>query len=285
MIIATSAAAIAMYAAALLNQWRQVSLVQPQAPAPVDQSEGTTLANDANLAKGTPTASGVYALNLGGIICHAITCYTLLSSPTGLNLSVLVVSHLVCLAMLALVAASTLKLPVQNLNLFLYPLAIILLIATMLFGPGESTFTDVDQYLATHILISLGAYAMLMMAAFQSGLLATQEKHLRNRSFALLRLLPPLEYMEQLLIVLLWVGLTLLTAAIATGFLFLDITEQVAHHFVLTSASWVTYVAFLTGHYLFGWRGLTAVRWTTTAFIFLLLGYLGSKFVLEYLLS
>ena len=92
---------------------------------------------------------------MGGIICHAITCYTLLSSPTGLNLSVLVVSHLVCLAMLALVAASTLKLPVQNLNLFLYPLAIILLIATMLFGPGESTFTDVDQYLATHILISV----------------------------------------------------------------------------------------------------------------------------------
>jgi ABC-type uncharacterized transport system permease subunit len=35
---------------------------------------------------------------------------------------------------------------------------------------------------------------------------------------------------------------------------------------------------------LFGWRGVIAVRWNLAAFALLLLGYLGSKFVIEYLL-
>ena len=60
--------------------------------------------------------------------------------------------------------------------------------------------------------------------------------------------------------------------------------RQVLHHIVLTSLSWLVYVFFLAGRHLFGWRGLTAVRWTLLAFSLLVLGYLGSKFVLEYLL-
>ena len=53
---------------------------------------------------------------------------------------------------------------------------------------------------------------------------------------------------------------------------------------VLTTLSWLVYTGFLTGHHLFGWRGVTGVRWNLAAFALLLLGYLGSKFVLEYLL-
>lgn len=274
MTIAAAAAALAMYGAALLNQWGQLNL---------RHTEASELTADSNASRSATTR--IYALSSAGVLCHAIACYSILFTGQGLNLSVLAVSNLVCFVMLLVVLAATARLPVQNLNLFLYPLAIVLLLALMLFGPGDAIINNIDQYLATHILLSLGAYAMLMMAAFQSGLLATQEKHLRNRSFGLLRILPPLEYMEQLLVVMLWVGLILLTCAIASGFIFLDLSQQVAHHFVLTTASWLTYVVFLGGRYLFGWRGLTAVRWTTTAFVLLLLGYLGSKFVLEYLLS
>jgi ABC-type uncharacterized transport system permease subunit len=60
--------------------------------------------------------------------------------------------------------------------------------------------------------------------------------------------------------------------------------QRVAHHTVLTTLSWLVYVGFLMGHYVFGWRGITAVRWNLSAFGLLLLGYVGSKFVLEYLL-
>ncbi|MEE4283699.1 MAG: hypothetical protein V2I41_17295, partial [Pseudomonadales bacterium] len=60
--------------------------------------------------------------------------------------------------------------------------------------------------------------------------------------------------------------------------------RQVLHHLVLTSLAWLVYVVFLGGHYLYGWRGMTSVKWSLTGFTLLLLGYLGSKFVLEYLL-
>lgn len=40
----------------------------------------------------------------------------------------------------------------------------------------------------------------------------------------------------------------------------------------------------LTGHHFYGWRGKMAIRWTMSGFVFLVLAYVGSKFVLEVLL-
>jgi ABC-type uncharacterized transport system permease subunit len=48
--------------------------------------------------------------------------------------------------------------------------------------------------------------------------------------------------------------------------------------------SWGVFAVLLWGHYLYGWRGRVAVRWTVSGFVFLLLAYLGSKFVIEMLL-
>ena len=93
--------------------------------------------------------------------------------------------------------------------------------------------------------------------------------------------------MERLLIAMLWIGTALLTLAILTGLLFLDdmFAQRVTHHTVLTTLSWCVYAGFLLGHHIFGWRGVSAVRWNLSAFGLLLLGYVGSKFVLEYLLQ
>ena len=41
----------------------------------------------------------------------------------------------------------------------------------------------------------------------------------------------------------------------------------------------------LAGHFVRGWRGRTAVRWTLAGFSMLLLAYVGSKFVLEVVLD
>ena len=41
----------------------------------------------------------------------------------------------------------------------------------------------------------------------------------------------------------------------------------------------------LVGHHALGWRGSTAIRWTLIAFALLVLGYFGSKFVIEVLLT
>ena len=265
MILTISAAAIGFYAAGFYLQWQQLEPQVSAAPA---------------WAKRIP-------LTIGALLCHAVASYTLLFAPAGFNLSVLVVTNLVAFVIIFVVALANTRLQVENLNLFLYPLAILVLLAVSILGPGNSAYSDMTWPLAGHILLSLAAYSTLMLAACQSGLLAIQEKHLKNRSFGVLQILPPLETMESLLLTMLWIGLILLSGSIVSGFLFLDnmFAQHVVHHTVLTTMSWIVYVVFLAGRHLLGWRGLTAVRWTLVGFALLVIGYLGSKFVLEYLLS
>jgi len=225
-------------------------------------------------------------LPVGALLAHALVCYGLLFTPYGIDLSVVAVSNLVAFVLVLVVALANLRLPVENLYIFLFPISIVTVLAALFVEPGGDPLQEFTPTLLAHILISLAAYSALMMAAVQSVMLAVQERHLRAPGKPSLTLLPPLETMEHLLLAMLWIGLGLLSASILSGYFFLEdvFQRQVLHHIVLTSMSWFVYVFFLAGRYLFGWRGLTAVRWTLVAFSLLVLGYLGSKFVLEYLL-
>jgi ABC-type uncharacterized transport system permease subunit len=189
--------------------------------------------------------------------------------------------------MVAVVAVANVRAPVSNLYFFLFPLSIATIALGQWLTVAGTPMTNVSAPLLAHILLSLAAYSTLMMAACQSILLTVQERRLRTPGKSALRVLPPLETMEHLLVTMLWCGLILLTGAIATGFVFLDdmFAQHVVHHTVLTSLSWLVYALFIAGHYVFGWRGLTTVRWTLVAFTLLVLGYLGSKFVLDYLIE
>ena len=257
----SSLAAIALYSAGLHFRWRQIR----------DQSASKL----------------VLAITISALVLHGIAAYSLLATAQGIDLSLVPVVNLVAWVLVLVVAVANLRLPVENLYIFLFPISIVALITANLVAPGNSPLTDISAALFGHIVISLAAYSALMMAACQSILLALQERHLRTPGKPGFTILPPLETMEHLLVAMLWIGLALLSASILSGYFFFDdiLARQVAHHIVLTSLSWCVYVFFLAGRYLFGWRGLTAVRWTLVAFSLLVLGYLGSKFVLEYLLQ
>jgi ABC-type uncharacterized transport system permease subunit len=106
---------------------------------------------------------------------------------------------------------------------------------------------------------------------------------------ALLRALPPLQTMERFMFQMLGVGFVLLTATLVSGVFF---SEQVfgkpfklTHHILLSAIGWAVFGVLLAGRRLYGWRGQTAVRLTLAGFTLLLLGYFGSKFVLEVLLG
>lgn len=222
------------------------------------------------------------------LLAHGIVNQWLIDTPDGINLGLFTAASLVTWIMICFVFLSSLRLPVDNLLVIVLPLGAVSL-ATAL--STDSTFTPIaglDRSLLAHILLSIIAYSILFMAACQSLMLAVLEDRLRSRrAFALVRLLPPLETMENLLFSLLWAGVVALTLAIATGFVFLDdmFAQRVVHHTVLAIASWLTYAALLFGHHVLGWRGTTAVRWTLIAFLLLVLGYFGSKFVIEIVLG
>jgi ABC-type uncharacterized transport system permease subunit len=230
------------------------------------------------------------ALCIMGVVAHGIANYLTINTDTGFNLGIYTSASLVSWIMLVFVLITNLRLPVQNMLIVILPLAILGIFA-LLSGRGDAAtipMTSFDNPLIWHILISVVAYSILFMAACQSLLLGFLENRLRTRrTIRLLKVLPPLQTMEALLFNLLWTGIVALTLAIGSGFVFLDnmFEQRVVHHTFLAIASWVLYAGLLAGHSVFGWRGTTAVRWTLIAFTLLVLGYFGSKFVIEILLD
>ena len=52
-----------------------------------------------------------------------------------------------------------------------------------------------------------------------------------------------------------------------------------------STAGLIAYGTLLWGHWARGWRGVTALRLCIAGFVLLVLGYFGSKWVLEILLA
>ena len=276
-ILSASGLALLSYTTAFFLLWRRLSLRIRTA-----EKSGQTIEPGAAL-------SAALGIALIGFLSHLVASTESLiqqaPSPT-LTLTFIGVSSLVSCVIVAVSIASALRARADNLLLLSLPLAAFTVLALAVLPPGKTQPISLGANQITHILLSISAYAALMTAALQSLLIGVQERRLRAPQSGLLGLLPPMDSMEELFITMLWLGVGLLTLSIVTGMLFLQnmFDQRLVHHTVLTSLSWLIYASFLTGHHLFGWRGVTGVRWNLAAFILLLLGYWGSKFVLEYLL-
>ena len=178
--------------------------------------------------------------------------------------------------------------PVENLGIPVFMLAA-LSIALLLVNPEQHLLTGTASWqLEAHILTSLLAYSILGLAVIQSILLAVQDRHLHNRQpGGFIRALPPLQVMESLLFQMIATGYALLTLALVTGILFLEdiFAQHLVHKTVLSIIAWLVFGILLWGRWRFGWRGRVAIRWTIGGFVFLMLAYFGSKFVLELVLN
>lgn len=142
--------------------------------------------------------------------------------------------------------------------------------------------------LTAHILLSMGAAALLFAAAVNALLLVFLDRRLRTRRLAdLPSMLPPLDALESVMFRLIGAGFALLTLALLTGFVFVTnlFAQHLIHKTVLSLIAWVLFGILLIGRVRYGWRGRAAVRWTLSGFIVLALSYFGSKFVLETLLG
>lgn len=271
------AVALFFYAAAFWLLWRHLNTRLQQAHEPAQTVAPNAVSSYAILAAFVGLSAQLV------VVTNALVQHT---PDTTLTLSFLGVSNLVTCVMVGVIALSAIRVRADNLLLLCLPIAAASVVALALLPQGRTQPISLESVQIGHILLSISAYAALMTAALQSVLIGVQERRLRSPRSGLLGILPPLESMEDLFITMLWLGLGLLTLSIATGVLFLHnmFDQRLVHHTVLTTLSWLVYAGFLTGHHLFGWRGVTGVRWNLAAFALLLLGYLGSKFVLEYLL-
>ncbi|MDO6563242.1 cytochrome c biogenesis protein CcsA [Amphritea sp. 1_MG-2023] len=228
----------------------------------------------------------VRLIGLIAVISHGYASYLDLHRPSGIHLEFFSAGSLIGWLVAGLVLLSSLRQKIDNLFIGIFPLAAITLFFT-LFGLDDSIGRHYDAGLIIHILISILAYSIFTLAAFQAVLLAKQEYQLKHhKTKGLLRSLPPLQTMEALLFEMIWTGLILLTLSLITGAIVFDdlFAQHLVHKTILSIFAWLLYASLLVGRHLLGWRSHKAIRWTVGGFIVLMLSFFGSKFVVEQLL-
>lgn len=139
--------------------------------------------------------------------------------------------------------------------------------------------------LKLHIVLSISAYIALGFAALYGCFLWLQDHRLRHgqgtMNFSL-----PLNDIERTMMSFTIVGEILLSLSLATGLLFIQNiwAQHVSHKVVFGIIAWLIIGILLIRHYRQGFRGRQAAIWLLSGFMFLVLAYFGSAFVLQILL-
>jgi ABC-type uncharacterized transport system permease subunit len=176
-----------------------------------------------------------------------------------------------------------------GLQMLVLPLAAAGVVLPALFPPSHALSQHASLAFSAHVFMAMLAYSMFTIAALHAGLMSLVEKRLHHAALPpLLKAVPPLLTMEILLFRIIGTGFVMLTLTLISGMVFSEEIFgkpwQFNHMTVLGAVSWAVFAVLLVGHYFYGWRGRTAVRWTMSGFVFLILAYLGTQFVLEVLL-
>ena len=140
-----------------------------------------------------------------------------------------------------------------------------------------------------HLALAMIAYSLFVIALLHATLMAVAERQLHLKSTFIAISLPPLLTLEKLLFRVIAAAFVFLTLTLATGIAFSESlfgrALRADHKTIFALLSWITFGWLLAGRRLYGWRGRTALRWTLTGFVLLILAYVGSRFVLEVILG
>lgn len=240
------------------------------------------------MAKRAPNQWFVGLTALVGLLLHALVVSGDMYTPLGINYDVFALFSFTSGLMLLLSIIYSTYRPIIALNLIGIPVAATGLILGFAFTQPAKITVQNFLGLDIHIILSLSAYAVLLMATIQAVILRFQDRELKKKQKrrVWVNLLPSYQDMESLLFDMLMTGFILLTLALSFGFFTIDnfFAQHLAHKTVFSIISWLVYGALLIGHWKFGWRGQKAVRFTLIGFGLLALGFIGSKFVLEMIL-
>ncbi len=221
-----------------------------------------------------------------GLALHSVVLYFDIHDGTHLNLGFFIAASMIAWTILLVLMISATTKPVENLGIVLMPVGALAITAELALPSAHMLPADAPWGLHAHVLISLLSYSLFALASVQAVLLAIQDHHLHGRHpGGFIRALPPLQTMESLLFEMIGFGFILLTAALITGFLFLEdmFAQHLVHKTILSVVAWVVFGTLLWGRVRYGWRGQRALIWTLSGFVVLMLAYFGSKFVLELL--
>ena len=247
-----------------------------------------TVAGHALLKRAKVNNWYLYTPAIIGLTAHSAAVLAEIYSEGMLSFSLLNALSICVWMIIAVVVVSSSSKPLQNLFPFFMPFGAILLLVGI-FTPQSTLLKTYPPGMVIHIFLALLAYSVMVIATVQALLVSFQNHQLHNHQLKnpISELLPPLQSMERLLFEWVLVGFLLLTLAILTGALYVEnfFAQHLIHKAVLTIVAWGFFFYVLIAHYFLGVRGSKASRLIYVGFSFLIVAFVGSKFVLEYLLQ
>jgi ABC-type uncharacterized transport system permease subunit len=224
------------------------------------------------------------------LVLHAVTIGRTVLMPDGLDLSFSHALSLVAWLTVLLAGLSGLLAKLPAVGNVVLPVAALCALAPLAGGAAHRFPYTGEPWATAHIAVALVAYALFVVAALQALLLTGLEKRLRRGLAAEgSGEMPPLLTLERFLFRLVGAGFVLLTLTLVSGGLF---SERLFgrpmtfnHKNVFSLLGWLAFAVLLFGRWKFGWRGRRALYWVLGGTALLVLGYLGSKFVVEILLG
>ncbi|MDP4608445.1 MAG: cytochrome c biogenesis protein CcsA [Burkholderiaceae bacterium] len=153
--------------------------------------------------------------------------------------------------------------------------------------PGSVHPAASSVWLPIHWALGLASYGLIAVAVFHAWLVKRTELAIRHAEAHEDHI--PLLGLERLMFQFVGAGFVLLTATLIVGLGFTDMLYGVRfrwdHKTIFSVLSWLTLAVLLIGRWRLGWRGKTAARTLYVGAGLLLMGYVGSRFVLEVLLA
>jgi len=153
--------------------------------------------------------------------------------------------------------------------------------------PGSVMPASASVWLPLHLAFGVACYGLFGIAVVHAWFMNHAEKRIRMGRDSQSGL--PLLTLERLTYRFVTAGFVLLTATLVVGMLFGEVVYGHAwrwdHKTVFSVLSWLTIALLLVGRGAFGWRGRRAATVLYTGSAFLLLAYVGSRFVLEIVLG
>ena len=164
--------------------------------------------------------------------------------------------------------------------------AVVLL--TLVF-PGSSYTQIASAWLPLHWALGIASYGLFGAALLHGWLISRAELSMRTALSADTGV--PLLKLERLTFRFVEAGFILLTASLLAGWFFAEtlygphLKSMWNHKTIFSVLAWLSFAGLLIGRARLGWRGRTARKFLYLGSGLLLLGYAGSRFVLEVVLQ
>lgn len=239
------------------------------------------------LYRGEKLPAALSYLLLVAIIAHGYLCYQLIDHKNQHYLGLVNIFCMTSWLANMLVAWNLFKHRAESLLLVSIPLALLSIIGVIFWDGSSTVLLDSKPANLLHIFSGIAAISLLLLAALQASLLLYLHHGLKTRSVQISPLFSSLEAMEKYMVQLLAVGFVLMSISLLLVFLLpLELQSmQAMHKIILTIASWLVLATLIAGRTFYGWRGIFLARWSIFGVFLLILGYFGSKLVLEFILK